>query len=77
MSKRKKTGFADELFVVVSVDRMNPEDGFKSEPMAREMAEQKYNDLTDNGKRKTPHDKNCLQHYELRPFSLDLKPLSD
>ena len=39
MSKRKKTSFPDELFVAVSVDRMNPEDGFESEPMAREMAE--------------------------------------
>ena len=77
MSKRKKTGFPDELFVVVSVDRMNPENSFESEPMAREMAEKEYNDLTDNGKRKTPQDKNCLQHYELRPFSLDLKHLSD
>ena len=56
---------------MVSVDRMNPENSFESEPMARETAEKEYNDLKDNGKRKTPPDKNCLQHYELRPFRLE------
>lgn len=66
MSKKAKTGFTKDLWVVAYVDRMTPSDSFEGEPMSREEAEAKFAKLTDNGTRKIAQDKHCLGYYQLR-----------
>ncbi len=66
MSKKRKTGFPEDSWVVEYIDKMNPSDSFEGEPMSRSEAEIKYADLTENGTQKTEQDKTCLGNYRLR-----------
>lgn len=41
MSKKIKTGFVNDLWVVEHIDRMNPENSFEGKVMPRAQAEEK------------------------------------
>ena len=66
MSKKPKTGFTQDLWVVEYIDRMNRSDSFEGQAMPRAEAEAKYAALTDNGTRKTAQDKTSMGYYQLR-----------
>ena len=67
MSKKKKTGFPDDLWVVEHKDKMNwGDDSRTAGPMPREEAQAEYDRLTENGTKNTPHDKLALSYYAMR-----------
>ncbi|MCL7744273.1 hypothetical protein LV476_04815 [Guyparkeria hydrothermalis] len=67
MSKKKKTGFPKDLWVIEGVDRMNWDDDFRvAGPMPREEAHAEYDRLTENGTTKTAQDKSALSYYVMR-----------
>lgn len=68
MSKRKKTGFPNDLWVVQYVDRMNWSDSYDSEPMPRAEAERKLAELTDNRTKHTERGQNTF-YYTLKQHS--------
>lgn len=64
MSKKKKTGFPKDLWVIESKDHMNWDDDSRvAGPMPREEAQAEYDRLTDDGTKNTPHDKSALSYY--------------
>ncbi len=69
MSKKRKTGFPNDLWVVEYVDRMHGSDGFSTEPMPLVEAEAELARRTDQGKHATEHDKKAFGYYQLRPYA--------
>lgn len=65
MSKKPKTAFSDDLWAVEYVDHISPDDGHVSASMTRSEAEARYAELTNNGEKKTEHDKGNLGFYRL------------
>ena len=67
MSKKKKTGFPEDLWGIEGEGRMNWGDGFRvAGPMPREEAQAEYDRLTESGTGKTAHDKSALSYYVMR-----------
>lgn len=69
MSKKRKTGFPKDLWVIEYVDRMHRSGGFSTEPMSRAEAEAELARLTEQGSRATEHDREALEYYQLRPYA--------
>lgn len=68
MSKKKKTGFPKDLWIIQGEDRMNWGDGGYrvAGPMPREEAQAEYDRLTENGTTKTAQDQSALSYYVMR-----------
>ena len=66
MSKKHKTAFPKDLWVVEYIDRMDRDGEHVSESLSREAAEALYAERTSNGTRATAKDKFAMGYYVLR-----------
>lgn len=68
MSKKKKTGFPDDLWSIYFFDRFawGSDEVLVAGPMPREEAKAEFNRLTDDHTKNTEHDGKAMTYYKLR-----------